>query len=380
MKQNWQDFFYYTKSERNGLILLSLICVGLFLAPYLFPNKEEMTTIDFSTFQKEVDLFMAPSEKKAPQKPSLEQNELFFFNPNEVTQNELEQLGLSTKTAQTILNFRKKGGRFFKKEDLKKIYGLSNKDYEKLQSYIQLPLQSKPSTTVETQKEEQTEAPIPTSYSLYPFDPNTASKEELTKLGLSNKASNILLNFRKKGGYFRKKEDLKKIFGITDMDYKRLEPYIKILEKPEIPKKSIAHQKNKEANTLIIDINQSNAEDWQKLKGIGPSYSKRIIKFRDKLGGFSNIQQVGETYGLPDSTFNKIIPFLKTSAILKTIDINKVSAKELQQHPYLNYRQASAIINYRNNHGPFQNAEDLNPIKALSENTLIAVKPYFSFK
>ena len=199
---------------------------------------------------------------------------------------------------------------------------------------------------------------------LFAFNPNTASKVELQQLGIPTRVSHTIDNYRKKGGKFFRKEDLKKIYGLKETLYQKLVPYIQLPD-------------NK--TPLQIDINKATIAEWQQLRGIGPSLSGRIVKFRDKLGGFTSIEQVAQTYGLPDSTFQKIKPKLKASPIQKTIQINSWSKEELQQHPYINWKQAQILINYRKHHGKFADQEAILQSKAFNEAELKKLLPYLNF-
>lgn len=109
-----------------------------------------------------------------------------------------------------------------------------------------------------------------------------------------------------------------------------------------------------------IDINKADSAAWEALPGIGPVLAARIVRFRDKLGGFYSVAQVAETYGLPDSTFKKIQASLQLHKVsLKKIDINQTDEKTLAQHPYIRYKLARVIVLYRSNNGPFRLPEQL---------------------
>ncbi len=238
---------------------------------------------------------------------------------------------------------------------------------------------------------------------LFQFDPNTASKNDLEKLGLSNRTAQTLINFREKGGKFKTKEDLKKVYGLRDEDYDRLENWVEIKSLPNEaftfkPEKTYheetltepeqvsriekrATQFEKPYEPVSIDINTATLEEWQLLSGIGPAYSKRIVKFREKLGGFASVDLVGRTYGLPDSTFQKVKPYLQLSPISRKIKINSCSLEELKKHPLISNYQATILFNYRQQHGGFAELEDLKNIKAGFEDVDWPVLgAYFSFE
>lgn len=243
------------------------------------------------------------------------------------------------------------------------------------------------------------EKPVAIPVELFQFDPNTATKEELVRLGLSSRTANTLMNFRSKGGLFFKKEDLKKVYGLRQEDYERLEKWI-VIEKKSVDSSkegTAADEKMEEASKTEkfaepfytkkeyvpanVDINQATVEEWQQLSGIGPGFSNRIVKFRDKLGGFASIGQVGETYGLPDSVFQKISPYLTISPVYKKILVNKCSLDELKAHPYINSYQATILFNYRKQHGEFTNFTDLKKIKAgFKDEDWERLEAYLSFE
>jgi len=379
MKKLLSAFFYYTRTERMGIICLCTIAIGLLFLPQLFPLFFSPTQQDFSAFKAE----LAQLEKDdSPIANPENQNTPFLFDPNQASISTLQQLGLSSKTAQTIINYRNKGGRFKKATDLQKIYTVTADDYNRLKDYIAIPRTSQPMAANLAPKAASTaNSPSLTPFS---FNPNTATEAELSALGLSKRVIRTLLNFRSKGGQFYQKEDLQKIYGLKQEEYEQLAPYIEIPTKaapsipPSIAKAGIPSDlpHSYEKAPVRIDINQATAEEWQQLRGIGPAYAKRIVSFREKLGGFVNIEQVAETYHLPDSTFQAIRLSLRPSPITNPLAINTAEAKQLQAHPYLNWKQANAIVNYRMQHGYFTQKEDLYQLHALPKVVVDKIIPY----
>lgn len=214
---------------------------------------------------------------------------------------------------------------------------------------------------------------------LFDFDPNKAGLEVFMQLGLSRRTAQTILNYREKGGKFFKKEDFARIYSISDAEFERLAPYIRIAAtKPEKSPPEWKTERKKE--TVIVDVNQAKEEEWTQLRGIGPGYAGRIVRFREKLGGFASIDQIGETYGFPDSVFQKIKPQLVHSPVYRQLPVNKATEEELALHPYLQKRQARVLTMYRQNHGLFRSIEDLKQIRAIPDSTLQKLIPYISFE
>lgn len=142
-------------------------------------------------------------------------------------------------------------------------------------------------------------------------------------------------------------------------------------------KDSLPHRKPYSRKLLVVDINKADSAAWEALPGIGPTLAARIIRFREKLGGFYIITQVAETYGLPDSTFNKIQPSLRLdSGSLKKLNINQMDEKSLAQHPYIRYKLARLIVQYRSVHGPFSLPEDLYNIPLVNDSIYRKLEKY----
>lgn len=218
--------------------------------------------------------------------------------------------------------------------------------------------------------------------SLFYFDPNTLDKEGWQKLGVRDKTINTIQNYLSKGGKFRKPEDISKIWGMNPKDIERLLPYVKIesnttasvqpgktFEKP-------VYEKPKYTPS-VVDINTADTTAFIALPGIGSKLSQRIITFREKLGGFYKIDQVGETFGLPDSTFQKIkARLILSNKGVKQININTATIEEMKTHPYMRYNIANAIVQYRTQHGGFSSVNDINKIALMTPDIFNKLSPY----
>lgn len=203
---------------------------------------------------------------------------------------------------------------------------------------------------------------------LFYFDPNTASIEDWKKLGLKEKTAKTIKHYLEKGGHFKNKEDIRKIYGISSARADSIIPYVRFEKKPTpsfenrsfaFPKKQIPYK---------IEINSADSAAFEKLYGIGPALASRIVKYRTKLGGFFTVEQIAEVWGLPDSIFVKLQQqlFCKEQNIVK-YNINEATFEQMKTHPYFGYTVARALIRYREQHGDFSSLEDVQRILSIDE-------------
>lgn len=222
---------------------------------------------------------------------------------------------------------------------------------------------------------------------LFNFDPNQISITDWQRLGLSAKQAQSILNYRNKGGKFRKAEDLQKMYTISPEMFKRLQPYITIAEnksldvdiKPMVVKSSYPVRTSAK-QLLMVNINLADTAMLDEIRGIGPAFARRIVKYRDRLGGFYQKEQLMEVYGIDSLKFEEIKAqlLIDASAIIK-ININKADFETLKNHPYLKYKEINAIVQYRKQHGNYNNMDDLKKVLILSPKTLTALAPYLIF-
>lgn len=221
---------------------------------------------------------------------------------------------------------------------------------------------------------------------LFDFNPNTISDDEWKQLGFRDWQIKIINNYKAKGGNWRTKADVKKIYGISDKHYELLFPHILLpetiektnnqYEKPS--KKSFENKFEKKDYSQKIDINTADSAMLTNIKGIGPAYSSRIIKYRDLLGGFIAKEQLKEVWGLTEETYQMALPQIVVSDNIQKININKATADALKQHPYINWKIANAIEKYRKANGNYTSLTDLNKLHLLDKATIEKISPYLT--
>lgn len=225
----------------------------------------------------------------------------------------------------------------------------------------------------------------------FKFDPNDLPIIKWQQLGLKERQIKNIKNFEAKGGRFRKKDDLLKIYTISQDDYKRLEPYITIKSVETAtrsqsdfpirhPIEKIPTSGKAQIVLSVLDLNKIDSLSLLPLPGIGPVFASRIIRYRDLLGGFYSVSQLREVYGMDTIRYQQIEPYLKVdSTDVKRIAINSISLDELRKHPYIKAKYARLIVAYRNQHGNYKSLEDLSRIPVFDGKYLRKIAPYIIF-
>lgn len=212
---------------------------------------------------------------------------------------------------------------------------------------------------------------------LFPFDPNSLSIEGWRKLGLNERTIHTIKNYTAKGGKFYKPQDLKKIWGFPEAFYEKVKDYITIASMDKETANPVVYEK-RGSKIWDIKINSADSSAFIELPGIGNKLALRILNFRERLGGFYAVDQIAETYGLADSTFQKIKAFLHVDGEVHKLNINTATKDELKIHPYIKWNLANAIVEYRNQHGAYKKMEDLKNINLIDEGTFIKLAYYLT--
>jgi DNA uptake protein ComE-like DNA-binding protein len=368
-----KDFFGYSRTERNGILILFILLILTILTNILLPFFIKTGSTDFSEFESKIIAFeqqqkeikdslkrIKPIKNKYDEDRSIQLNP-FYFDPNNLPVNEWQKLGLNDWQVEVIKNYERKGGKFYKPEDLAKIYSISEKEYQILEPYIIIESKS-------DKEEKKVLRP-------FPFDPNVAVKEELGKMGMRENLADAIINYREKGGRFFQKEDVKKIYIITDEEFLALEPYI-FIEKDTL---ETVHPSHVFIDTFQIEINSADTLDLQQLRGIGPAFAGRIVKYRELLGGYVSKQQLLEVYGMETTRYEGIKNHIHVDiSHVNKININKTTIKEMIRHPYIEFYVAKSIITHRKEIGVYTKLEEIKNARLIYDELFNKLKPYLT--
>lgn len=205
---------------------------------------------------------------------------------------------------------------------------------------------------------------------MFAFNPNRLPAEQWLKLGLNESQIAMIKNYEAKGGRFYTKTDLEKIYAITAQDYQRLEPYINLPDGTAENNRVL----------VMVELNTADSARLTMINGIGPGYAIRIMRYRDRLGGFYRKEQLKEIFGIDSLMYLDIAPQVKVNAAtIKKININKTSLNNFLVFPYLTYKQKNALIEYRNQHGAYASLADFRNIPIIDEGILRKIEPYIGF-
>ena len=297
MKQPLKEVFTFSKSERRGIFILLFLVFSLLVYDIFFPLEMELFSSQ-SEFKLEVKKFLA-TQKKKEKKPS------YFSKP-------------------------KKSSRVYtKSREIK----------------------------------------------LHPFDPNMMTYRQWIEMGFSKKQAKNIENYKSKGGVFHKPEDFRKIYSISEDEFDRLCPFIIITSSDAEDDEAELYNEI----TFILELNSINMNEIQRVKGIGPSYAKRIIKYRDLLGGYTQINQLMEVYGMDQERYQQIKPFFEIDTdSIKQLSLKTANYSQLLRHPYISKDLAYEITYYRKMHGGFKSVDELKTISIVNDSLYQKIYLYFA--
>jgi len=306
MKQFFKDYFTFNKGERNGILVLVLILVIVIIIPYIMPLLVKKDTVDFTAFKKEIKSFEQSLKKNKTELPdSIQAKEFdytninrssaeatlhpFTFNPNGLPEEKWKEMGFDAKQIKIIKNYEAKGGKFYKKTDLKKIYGISESEYAVLEPYIAIPSDTshfarKPKT-VYAKSEKNTVV----------VELNSADTSDLKKLkGIGSWYAKKIIAYRTKIGGFYRKEQLMEVKGIDSTRYAGLCDWVSI-------------------NKFLIRTININTATFDELKVhpyIGYNIALSLINMRQMHGNFTSVSDIRKSILVSEAIYEKLAPYL----------------------------------------------------------------------
>lgn len=254
---------------------------------------------------------------------------------------------------------------------------LSPEDVAELEAFATLTKERK-------KRQEEVRMPVQT----FPFNPNTADSMTLLRVGLKPWQVKNLMAYRRAGGRWKDADDFKRLYGLSEEEFQRLRPYVQIppavkevyfTEHDRARQDSLHHLRPEKFTQLtVLDLNTVDTLTLRKIPGIGVGYSRSIVSYRERLGGFVSVAQLKDIEGLPariEEWFS-----VEEQVAVRTISINKSNFKTLVRHPYLSYEQVKVITTHIRKYGPLRSWKDLQLYPEFTPQDFERLTPYFVFE
>ena len=303
-----KEYFNFSKKERNGIIVLLVMLAGVWFAPLLFMPDEIFDVKGFARFEHDIaqlqqavvqaekdndsDEIFYPSSSAIPyRKPA--KAVTFYFDPNTLKPVEWQRLGISGGTIQTIQNFIAKGGKFYKAEDIGKIYGLRKQDYERLLPYVRIS----PNTVQNKPKNNYPSSVVAGSikYTAGIVHINTADTTAFIALpGIGSKLAMRIISFREKLGGFYTVAQLAEVYGLSDSVFQQI--------KPRLQCNAGAIKK--------ININTAGIDELKAHPYIKYQVGNAVIQYRLQHGNFHSENDLKQVHLVTDDLVQKLSPYI----------------------------------------------------------------------
>ncbi len=307
----WKNYFYYSKRERWGIMVLMVLILAVGAASFFIPSQWTDTPSTDETFEQEYEAFIT---------------------------------SLAERNRETYANQRNNPG-----------WGDRNRNHSQQKAL------------------------------LTPFDPNTADSAGFVQLGLPPWMARNILRYRAKGGTFRKPEEFRKVYGLTEEQFTSLLPYIHIAESPERKDTIQLLAKQTSPDTLrfykypagtIIDLNRADTTELKKIPGIGSGIARLIVNYRKQLGGFYCLEQLADIRLSADKLRHW---FSVDPDETQRINLNKASIERINAHPYIDFYQAKVIVEYRQKKGELKSIQQLKLYEEFTSKDMERIAPYVCY-
>lgn len=295
------QYFSFSKAEKNGTLVLVVLII-LVLAGYLFlPKIIVNRSTDYTDFKKEIEAFeqlissaeddVLPLMKREKTFENMDDIQFFKFDPNDLSVDKWKRLGLSEKTINTIRKYLRKGGRFYKPEDLKKIYGLKMDWYKRAEPYIKIrkidspDIKTSPPVMVNDKK-------------VLLIELNSADSLLLTDLqGIGPVLAGRILKYRNLLGGFVRKEQLLEVYGLPYETFENINRAVNI----------------DTTGITRIDLNKATYSKLIRHPYLDAYTVKGILNYRDIQGNIKDVNELKDNRIIPEENFSRIKPYLVVS-------------------------------------------------------------------
>ncbi len=330
----WKDWLSFSRNEQYGILLLFAIVLALLLLRLclpLFVGQKVIPTLD--GYQDAV--VFEPDSRQVDEQPFLfadEEKEWSLFNPNDVSVARLQSMGVPPGAIVNWIKYREAGGRFFTEEEIRKVYGLDSVLAGRLIQYASC----KPAI----------------------------AQNGPEKKSRGNSSLHLTEQRAEMAGSFGNKNSTTAVSPKGE-------------SQPSFQMEKAAPE---ESAHWSIEVNTTTAEEWMNFRGVGPVLSKRIVAFREALGGFYSVSQVKEVYGVSQELFDEMVNHLFVDETqMEVIDVNRSSLRRLKQHPYIDFYQARDIVEYRKEQGAINSLEELKRFPSFDDHKIDRLGPYLVF-
>ncbi len=227
----------------------------------------------------------------------------------------------------------------------------------------------------------------------FPFDPNTADSLTLRRLGLKPWQIGNMMKYRRKGGHWKSPDDFARLYGLSEEDFLRLRPYIRVEKKPLASQENSDFRRERPKDSLplfryaavqkfrrdtLLNLNTTDTVELKRIPGIGSYYAKKICGYRERLGGFVSADQLQEIEGLPEDIVRWFV--VDSLRPVTRLNVNTAAFRTLARHPYLTYEQVKVIDAYRKRHGKITSWSDLMLSDEFRQIDEAKLAPYFCFE
>lgn len=220
-----------------------------------------------------------------------------------------------------------------------------------------------------------------------PFNPNFISDYKGSVLGMSIEEIDRLHQFRAQDKYINSAKEFQQITRVSNELLNKISPYFKFPDwvtnkGSSFAKSELSYKVFPDKEPIVKkDINLATQEEIMKVYGIGKKIAEIILNEKQKFGAFASIEQLQYIWGVSPEVYVGLQErfFVGSSSLIKKIDINNLSMKELAKFPYFNYYLAKDIVTYRSMNGDIQNIEDLTKIKGIPDEKIKIIALYLEF-